>query len=152
MRFKKRGLSPVIATMLLISLAMVLAVIIFFWARSFIGESISKQGSAIDLLCDDVKFRADANFDSKKINVENIGDISIYGIEVRKEGFGEITAVSTINGADTITGGQTKTFDLPDGINSGDKVLLVPTLLGEANGGTKAHTCSKDYGVEVVVS
>ena len=44
---KKRGLSPVIASVLLILLVLVLASIIFLWARGFIGEQIEKFGEPI---------------------------------------------------------------------------------------------------------
>ncbi|MBU0761307.1 MAG: hypothetical protein KJ858_06510, partial [Nanoarchaeota archaeon] len=58
---KRRALSPVIATVLLIAIALVLAVIIFLWARSFIGEGLEKDGRAIDKACENVVFNADAS-------------------------------------------------------------------------------------------
>src|SRR3989344_4874243 len=88
MRFKKRGLSPIIATMILISLALVLAVIIFFWARSFIGESVEKQGQKIDLLCNEVSFRAEAYGSPIILYVENLGNVPLNGVEVKKKSLG----------------------------------------------------------------
>lgn len=148
---KKRGLSPVIATMLLISLALILAVIIFFWARSFIGESISKQGSAIQNLCDDLSFETDADSSTGELRIENLGDVSIYGVEIRKQGLGEVSAIATLNGVTTITAGQTQSFTLPGGIVGGDRILVVPVLLGESSEGAKTHVCDEDYGFEIVV-
>ena len=45
----KRGLSPVIASVLLIALVLVLASIIFMWARGFISEQIEKFGNPVEL-------------------------------------------------------------------------------------------------------
>ena len=60
-KVNKRGLSPVIATVLLISIALVLAVIIFLWAKSFVGEAVSKEKyGRIELACADIIFRAEA--------------------------------------------------------------------------------------------
>ena len=46
---EKRGLSPVIATVLLVGIALVLASIVFLWAKNFIGEAVTKEGREITL-------------------------------------------------------------------------------------------------------
>lgn len=40
----KRGLSPIIATVLLIFLVLILASIVFLWARGFFSEQLEKGG------------------------------------------------------------------------------------------------------------
>ena len=63
---KKKGLSPVIATTLLILMAVIIALIIFLWVKAFVGEKIQKDvGSgpeAIENFCtaDQLQFSANA--------------------------------------------------------------------------------------------
>jgi flagellin-like protein len=148
----KRGLSPVIATMLLIALALILAAIIYFWAKSFIGEGITKQNVAIETLCDDVSFDAQATASPSEITIQNLGTIPIYGVEIRKQETGEVTLVDTIENQKTIIAGQSATFSISgSGIVADENLLIVPILLGEVKGKTKAHVCDKDYGVSISV-
>lgn len=147
MKYKKKvGLSPVIATMLLIALALVLAIIIFLWARNFIGEAVEKEGRAIELSCAEVSFRAERAGD--KIDIENIGTVPIYGIEVRKKtGLSlEILGVETLEG--TITVGQTSSVPLLNrgDITEGDELVIVPILLGETDRFKKSYVCDADFG------
>lgn len=149
---KKRGLSPVIATMLLITLALILAIIIYLWARSFIGESIEKEGRAIALSCEQASFQAEASTIDNKIRVINLGSVPIYGLEVRKSAaLGDVSAVKTLGGTNSLLSGQSAEFDLPSGINSGDGLVLVPVLLGETNTGTKSHICDESYQQRITV-
>ena len=76
----KKGLSPVIATVLLVSIALVLAVIIFLWARSFVAEQIEKGGRVVEMACEDVKFLAEAY--SGQLMIENVGSVPLFGVEI----------------------------------------------------------------------
>jgi len=70
-------LSPVIATVLLIALVLVLAAIIFMWARGFISEQIEKFGTPIEDLCDSVDF----DIEIVKVGLGydfEIGNFSLY--------------------------------------------------------------------------
>ena len=88
----KRALSPVIATLLLVSITLVLAAVVFFWARHFIGEAITKEGEKIELLCDDVRFVAEAY--GGKLQLQNTGTVPIYAVEIRKKAlFGDVSTV-----------------------------------------------------------
>ncbi|MBU0761090.1 MAG: hypothetical protein KJ600_04585 [Nanoarchaeota archaeon] len=145
---KKRGLSPVIATVLLVSIALVLAVIIFLWARSFIAETVLKGGERVELMCEDVGFLAEAY--GEQLLIENIATVPIYGVEIRVLGSGEIREVAPTTGG-TIEAGQTMSFDLPVGISSGETIIAVPILLGETDEEQVPYICDIDYGVEAVV-
>ena len=147
----KRGLSPIIATMLLISLGLVLGVIVFLWAKSFIGESLTKEGSNVDILCPDVSFDAEA-YDGK-IYIANRGTVAIYGVEVRRQAvFGEVIAVQTQPSGFTILPGESGSFDLPTDVNNGEEIILIPVLLPEnKRSERKTHVCDEKYGSEVKV-
>lgn len=136
----KRGLSPVVATVLLISIAIVIAIIIFLWARSFIGEKTQKFGSAIELACDKVAFTAEAV--GGVLSIENTGDVAIYGVKVKKKGAGEISDVEVSQSS--IPSGGTGTFDIVT--SSGDNLIILPVLLGENGDFRQAYTCSDSYG------
>lgn len=150
---RRRGLSPVIATALLISMALVLAVIVFLWARSFVGEQIEKDGQSIELVCENVRFTAEAVKSEGLIYLENAGSVPIYTVEIRVEGEGEIREVPSPAGQN-IGAGQTVSFNLPQSISFGETLILVPVLLGESKeqDDLVPRACDVDYGVHVTVN
>lgn len=149
---KKRGLSPVIATILLVALGLILAVIIFLWARTFIGESVQKEGRNIEQSCEEVSFEAEIFLAEGALSIENIGTVPIYGAEIRKKKIiGEIKKVGIINEG-IITAGKTGTISLSGiDLEIGDSVVVIPVLLGETEDYKKAFICDKTQGVEVIV-
>ncbi|MFH1290896.1 MAG: archaellin/type IV pilin N-terminal domain-containing protein [Nanoarchaeota archaeon] len=149
MGMKKRGLSPVIATTLLVSVALVLAVIIFMWARSFVEESIEKDGQHIELVCEDVFFVAEAR--AGQLFIQNTANVPIYAIEMRIKGEGEIAEIELPEGGGTVGTGETMNFTLPTDASSGKTVVVVPILLGETDEDKVPHICDIEYGVEAVV-
>ena len=153
----KKGLSPVIATVLLISIALLLATIIFIWAKSFVSEKAQKSGEAVELSCDDIQFDAEATIQGSNlhVNVVNKANIPLYGIEVRKEGLGSVKKVGLLTGGSgTVNVGETKAVDVgldPGELNTGDKIIIVPIILGEVGEYKKAYTCDESYAVNSVV-
>jgi flagellin-like protein len=149
---KKRGLSPVIATVLLISIALVLAIIIFLWARSFIGEGLEKEGRAIDKSCENVVFRAEASV-SGGLDIENLGNVAIYGVEIRTIDSSAGTEIKQSEEfPNTLTIDRTANVNLPLGVGSGNRIVVVPILLGEKGDQTGIYVCDKDYGFETTVN
>lgn len=142
----KRGLSPVIATILLIAMALVLASIIFLWARAFISESCEKGGSACELSCEDISFVAD--FDSSnsqgELGIENTGNIPIYRVDVKEKSTG-ITKSLTISEEEWqdkpfgIDVGSTATIDV-EGHTNGD-IIVIPKILGTSGNAKQTHIC-----------
>ncbi len=145
---KKSGLSPVVATTLLVSVALVLAIIIFLWARSFVAEQVEKNGQAIETLCEDVSFVAEAH--DGRLWIENTGTIPIYSVEMRLKGEADIKEIGTVTGG-TIGAGQTGSFPLPSAATVGDTVIAIPILLGETETERVPKVCDEDYGIEAVV-
>jgi flagellin-like protein len=139
----KRGLSPIVATILLVSITLVLAVIVFFWARSFISESVEKNERAIELSCEDVDFFVEAS--GGNLSVQNIGSIPIYAIEMRVKGQGEIKEIGKTGS--TVGPGETAIFPLPEDANHGDTIIAVPILLGETESDRVSYVCDAEYGI-----
>ena len=60
--------------------------IIFIWARSFIGEQIEKFGEPVDRVCDRVNFDVEIFNDDlgyKEGEFVNLGDVPIYNFEIK---------------------------------------------------------------------
>ena len=153
----KKGLSPVIATVLLVAITLVLAIIVFLWARSFVGESIQKEGRDIDQSCGETGFRAEVirvSDSEATLFIENTGRVPLFGAEIRKKQvIGEIKKVETFQNKNVYSGetGEIDLSDIANDLNIGDSVIIVPVLLGETEQAKKAYVCDKDYGVETVV-
>jgi len=154
----KKGLSPVIATVLLVSIALILALIIFLWAKSVVSEKIEKFNEPIENSCEKVKFRAELirGSDKGEVHIENIGNVALYGVEIRGKSSGTISSLSFTKAnscGSTITVGETcdvGDFDLGE-FKVDDKVIVVPVILGETNSNKKAFICDTNYGVETTV-
>ena len=144
-KMMKKGLSPVIATVLLISIALVLALIIFMWARNFVSEKIQKFSEPVENACDQISFEAEAH--GGKIDLVNRGNVALYAIEVRKKSAGRIGVMQFSKS--TIGEGETASpaFDIPP--EDGAELLVIPIILGEANGYKKSYTCDEKYGLSV---
>jgi flagellin-like protein len=119
---KKKALSPVITTILLVLLAIVLAVIIFIWASSFIKEGLVKFGQPIEQACNDVKF--DVSLHGGELLVTNTGDVPIYKLKAFSSSLGTSNSVE-LNQA--ISPGQSKSFS---DVAAGSQIA--PILLGNS--------------------
>ena len=145
---KKRGISPIIATVLLIGVALALAIIIFVWARTFLVERGAKMGEPIESSCEKVNFAVEVY--AGEIHIENRGNVPLYGIEVSQVGLGFIREVETFD--QSISSGDTVSVDLPTGLSDGAEILIIPIVLGEVGEEKKAFTCDKEYGAKTVVA
>lgn len=148
-----RGLSPIIATALLIMIAVILAALIFFWARGFLNERTTKFGSTIEQACTDVDFRAEAILTAPgqlKLTVLNRGTVALFGVDVQRvdTGAGSVHVVGTFQDGTT---GRERTIpqgvsavitkDVTD-ISAGDVLQVTPRLLGEKGGSSDSFLCT----------
>tara|TARA_Y100000310_G_C20342990_1_gene650701 strand:- start:141 stop:617 length:477 start_codon:yes stop_codon:yes gene_type:complete len=147
----RRGISPVIASVLLIALVLVLAAIIFLWARGFISEQIEKFGTPIEDLCAEVNFDIEvvASNVSYNFEVANRGNVPIHNFDIKE-----------------IKGGESEIQKFKFGVDEGEsvrrpvslktdteKIVVYPSLIGNIRGKSinKAFTCS-EHGVTLVKS
>lgn len=143
----KRGLSPVIATVLLIAVVIILAIIIFLWAGSFFGERVEKFGKSEDQACSEVSIDVDYDAVTKNLDIINRGDVPIYGIKLMISGRGRSDVEEYP--AKSINEGESGTIEDLD--VSGDKITVIPILLGKSGGIKKSFTCDEKYGKEIIV-
>jgi flagellin-like protein len=146
----KKGVSPVVATVLLIAIVIVLGIIIFLWARGFVSEQAVKNDRVVGESCRDIDFDADL-FNCPgtcNLDIVNRGNIPLYGFDVKIRSTGEVlvheisTTTIGIGGSTSLALGNTYGIT----INQGDELNIVPIILGETDSGKVAHTCSDDQG------
>ncbi len=136
----KSGLSPVIATLLLIILVFVLATIIFMWARGFVAEQIEKKGEPIENICNQIYF--DANYISGgEIEIINSGNIPIHHFEIKEfnsRGNEVFNAFSDLR----VDAGKSELYSINLEQNT-NKITIYPAIAGNVQGKsiTKTYTC-----------
>lgn len=163
-----KGLSPIVATLLLILIAVIIAGIIFFWVKLYIPEVIQKNlgggNQPIQDFCQQVSFTADASIDTSNnflLSVQNNGQVPIYGIEIKRKGFASVSTLGeVVSHYGSVQTGDTYIFGnvpgelvgLPTIPNVDDDILLDPVLLGQGSDAQKAYPCDDKYGAEVKVA
>jgi flagellin-like protein len=137
----KKALSPVIATILLIALVLVLALIIFLWARGFVSEQIQKFGQPIEDLCSQADFDVELIEGSlgKELEIVNRGNAPIHSFDIKE-----------IKGGDSEIQKFRFSVDVGAAIRqpisidySTEEIVIYPALLGNVKGKTlnKIFTC-----------
>jgi len=144
----KKALSPVIATVLLIALVLVLASIVFLWARGFVSERIEKFGGIpIQETCSEVGFdfeiyprEGGGEYD---FEIVNQGNIPIYDFELKQfQGGNSFPGALDPLGAFSINSGDSKSISAIH-LGTIDKIILYPRILGSISGSNKGQvfTC-----------
>ena len=153
----KRGLSPVIATTLLIAMVVVLGLIIFLWFRGFTEESVTKFGGTnIKLVCGDVAFESSYSSDSGNLFLSNIGNVPIYSfkLKIQKPGSYETVDIKDI-AADWPTTGLTQggifSGNVSSSITGAEEITVIPILRGNSDEGPRMYTCEEQYGEQIVL-
>lgn len=147
----KRGLSPVIATMLLISIVIVIGLIIFLWLRGVNEEAITKfDGTNIKLICEEVGF--EASYADGLIYIVNVGNVPIYQIKVKLVGEGSHTTETIEQDWPALGLTQGAAFSgTVTNILSANKILLIPVLIGKSEKGDLPYTCEERQGYEIII-
>lgn len=149
---KKRGISPVVATVLLIAIVIVIGLIIFLWFRGMTEETITKFGGTnVKLVCNDVEF--EASYSSGILYLSNTGNVPIYKINMKiDKGISHTTKTLEEDWPEFgLNQGDAKSFDISSEVDSGDEVLLIPVLLGNSKNGKKSFICEEEYGYEIMI-
>jgi flagellin-like protein len=142
----RKGVSPLIATVLLIALTIAAFLAIFAWSKGFIKEQVEKNGQLVDTQCQSIAF--DAIMQGNTVYVTNKGNVVVYGFNIRgeKDGTTKLFFLRTESGKLGI--GEVDNLDLSSVPTIGDysKISLIPVLLGRGtNSGTgKLFTCPQE--------
>jgi len=136
MKRMKRGISPVIATVLLIAIVVVLALLIFWWAKGWIEEAVKKEGRLSDQVCDEINL--DLQYSGTELQVINEGTIPVYKLEIIKKSGGSIDRQAYTDG---LSVGKSAIID----VGSYEKIEVIPVILGETESGKKLYTCKNSF-------
>ena len=136
MGMKRRGLSPVIASVLLILLVLVLASLIFLWGRGFLSEQIEKFGQPIEGACAsanyEIEYFEENNMDY--FEIVNYGNVDIYNLDVKMAKGGN---VETSKFKFDTPAGESKRGQVDLRMRDGslpDEVTVYPILIGDIRG------------------
>jgi flagellin-like protein len=158
---KKRAVSPVIATVLLIMIVIVLALIILLWSRGFVKEAITKKigdtEKTVEQYCGEVTLQPivheGAEGDSRCFGFQNIGTVPIYKFKIKATitNSGETT---NIDGNEPVNPGfsvliKDEVGDCND-YNQYEDVKVIPILLGTKKSGTaEPFECPENNAVSI---
>lgn len=152
----KKGVSPVIATVLLIAMAIIIGLIIFLWFRGLTKEAITKFEKNIELVCEDVQFVPEYSLTLGKISFMNSGNVPIYDFQLRvfEEGGHQTFEMGELDSNWPSVGlRQEERFvsrDLSSELSGTIKIVIIPILAGTSKQGEeKTHICDERYGYEV---
>jgi flagellin-like protein len=147
---KKRGISPVVATILLIAIVIVIGLIIMLWFKNIQQEAITKfDGKNVKLVCDEVYF--EASYSGGTLYLRNSGNVPIYQMKAKVYGEGFHRTETLIDEWPDMGLNQGDTYE--GSINGeGNRAVLIPVLMGITKDGSRAsYSCNEQYGYEVVL-
>jgi flagellin-like protein len=145
----KRGISPVIAAVLLIAMVVVIGLIVFIWFRGMVGESVTKFDENIQLVCDDVSFDASYVKSSGMLQLLNTGNVPIFKMNMKKSGAGQYSTVEIELEDGGL--GQGRAFSSIVSVGTAQKITLIPILAGTSDSGTRTYVCEEQYGKDIIL-
>ena len=132
----KKAISPVIATVLLIVVAIALFLLIFLWLSGFQKESISKYGTPVETVCTNLRY--EASYNAGILQVTNTGSTTIYKVNVYVDG--RLKTDKPIPQLTPAASGQVNNL----GCASGKKIKVIPYLLGTTQKGeNREYACEQ---------
>ncbi len=161
---EKKGISPVIATVILIAIVVVIGIIIFLWAKAFISESAVKNGRSVEVSCGEVEYETQivknvcgSGNQDDALDINNIGNIPIYGMKVLEidKSTGSVNVIDPLANdpfpTGTLTIGKSGTLCLGEDVVDQDSYRVVPKLLAENDEGVRVpYTCPDKDGITIV--
>lgn len=149
----KKGISPVIATVLLIAMVIVIGLIIFLWFRGLTKEAVTKFGGTnIELVCQDVGFSAD--YSGGFLTISNLGNVPIFSFKLKISGAGSHETKDIADASDWPSTGLRQggvfSADLSSEFFGADSVTVIPVLIGSSDNGEQTHVCDDRFGQEVL--
>lgn len=150
---EKKGLSPVIATVLLIAIVVAMALIIFLWFKGMTEEEVTKfEGEHVKLSCDKVEYTAE--FSDNILYISNTGNVPIYSLRIdaiydnqhKSKDLDQINAVPLFREGSLIQGG-TYSGSITDHTSGANSIRIIPILLGNSEEGVKSYVCEDSRSV-----
>lgn len=158
MKINKRGLSPVIASIMLILIVIVIAVIIFFALRGMSGEVYEKfSGTSTENVANVCgKLNFDASYDGGILSITNNGNIPIidFSIKLKKAGTTDVFKITSINSDfKGLAKGESDELDISSKASGYSDAVVIPVLLakGVTSGKSTNYVCPDSDGGEITL-
>ncbi len=145
---RRKGLSPVIATVLLIGIVVVAGLIVFTWFRGFTQEAVTKFDQNAQLVCNEIEFKA--SLSGNVLSITNLGNVPIYGFMLK---YGDEGGFQTSDIKELAPTTWPKNGLNLNGVFSGDvgfdetdydDVTIIPILRGSSQrGGEASFVCDE---------
>jgi len=149
----KRAVSPIIATVILVMLVMVLASIVFMWAKGFFSEDVAKFDQAIENSCERVNLKAiisEGGGGTNILIIQNNGQIPVYNIAYKIVSSGSIDwqehdRSALIDNENLLEIGSAKSLGILGGpLVPTNPEAVVPILRGKTSSGKlKEYICEE---------
>jgi flagellin-like protein len=155
-KIQKKGVSPVITSIVLVAVVVGMITIIFFWLRSTMVEGVVKLDKNVDIVCQqDVKFDAEYDFTTGDITLLNTGNAPIFDIKIKvySQGNYKTIKMSEIMGSEwgqSFTVGKSLSYNIASSLGysleSIEKLQLIPMLVGKNSAkDKKVVDCKEEY-------
>lgn len=161
-RGQRKGISPVVATVLLVAIVIIIALIIFLWFRNIGGETCTKfQGQNVQLVCGNVEFFASYDSATGELTISNTGNVPIFSVNVRVNTGGDYETIEIVDTSYPGLSNNWPSFGLNQGdvytsgnmdykFGSADSLVITPILMSSCGGTEKAYECDDNqHGYEV---
>ena len=128
----KRGISPLIATVILIGISIVIFGVIFSWMRGMVSEQVQKFGVNIETQCQKVAFSA--RIEGNNIYMDNKGNIPIVGVNLKIKSGGKTITKNVLKPLDgVISPGEIDVIAVDDTsfAEAGAKRIITPLIQGK---------------------
>lgn len=136
---KRKGVSPIIATVLLLGIVVALSTMVFLWARSFVGEVVQKGGKPAEQVCESIVLSA--IYSGGSLQILNDGNVPVHKLSILVEQEGNIDSTEYID--PVLAGGSVEV----ENVASGETIEIVPWILGDGN---KVYKCEKTFTANTV--
>ncbi|MEM4625234.1 MAG: archaellin/type IV pilin N-terminal domain-containing protein [Candidatus Pacearchaeota archaeon] len=137
MDINKRGISPAIATVLLISIVVILGIIIFLASRALVKEEVEKFGEPAKRICEEISFSATYYGGEIEI-VNNAQRVPIHKIKFFVKD-GSKTMFVDYSSVLDIQPGRSRSIDYS---LSYELKGIAPVILGKKSGATVEYLCN----------
>jgi flagellin-like protein len=152
-----KGITPIIATVLLVAIVIILASIVYVWSFGFFKNGISKNGEPIERACEDALFEAQIvnSTSGYFLDANHQGTVSIDGFDIRLISETRSDSVS-VRFSLPLQPGQTNSSSLKEFKTVYESrpiknVLVIPVLVGEQDGVPQEYRCPDSAGIYVEV-
>lgn len=127
----KKGISPLIATVLIIGFTIVLAAVVMQWGSGFVKDLTKTQAERSEGTTKCVSIDFSMNVDNtvaQKLTLTNNAEIAIDSFIVQKIVDGESSDLAGVNFTTGLTGYQSSSEDYTDTLSTGNQIRVIPEV------------------------